>query len=63
MSDYKEIYIRGYKRKNGSWVNPHVRTVKIRGYGPRISIRSYSTIDPSQLCMDFSGKTTTNDNS
>ena len=33
MSTYKEIYINGYKRKDGTWVSPHTRTVKVSGYG------------------------------
>ena len=27
MSTYKEIYITGYRRKDGTWVTPHSRTV------------------------------------
>ena len=60
MSTYKEIYIKGYKRKDGTWVSPHTRTVKVRGYGPRGSLFSYRTTNPLQLSMDFSGKTNTN---
>ncbi len=60
MSIYKEIYIKGYRRKDGTWVSPHTRTIKVGGYGPRGSLFSYRTINPMQLCMDFSGKTNTN---
>jgi|TARA_R110000765_G_scaffold156565_1_gene259491 hypothetical protein len=60
MSTYKEIYITGYRRKDGTWVTPHSRTVKVSGYGTRVNLFSYRTINPLQLCMDFSGKTKTN---
>ena len=59
MSAYKEIYINGYRRKDGTWVTPHSRTIKIGGYGTRVNLFSYRTINPLQLCMDFSGKTQT----
>jgi|TARA_R110000796_G_scaffold78851_3_gene175692 hypothetical protein len=60
MSTYKEIYINGYKRKDGTWVSPHTRTVKVSGYGSQGSLFSYRTTNPLQLSMDFSGKTNTN---
>ena len=44
-------------------VRPHIRTIKISGYGNLGIIRSYKSINPLQLCMDFTGKTTTNENS
>ena len=63
MSDYKQIYVRGYRRKGGIWVSPHIRTIKISGYGNVRVVRSYKSINPLQLCMDFTGKTTTYENS
>lgn len=56
MTSYREIYIRGYRRKDGTWVSPHTRTIKI-GKGRGRTLSSYRSINPNQLCLDFSGVT------
>ena len=56
MTAYREIYIREYRRKDGTWVSPHTRIIKInKGKGGTLS--SYRGINPNQLCFDFSGVT------
>ena len=59
MTQFRQIYINGYRRKDGTWVSPHIRTIKIGGNGSKVGVFSYRSINPMQLCMDFSGKTNT----
>jgi len=55
---YKEVFIRGYYRKSGVFVSPHIRKIKIKGYrGNRRTVRSYNSADKNQLVFDFSGFT------
>jgi|TARA_R110002020_G_scaffold111841_1_gene257838 hypothetical protein len=56
MAAYREIYIKGYRRKDGTWVSPHTRIIKI-GKGIGTTLSSYRGVNPDQLCFDFSGVT------
>jgi hypothetical protein len=49
----KEVSVKGYYRKNGSWVNPHVRTLKLKpkNIDVRISKKVYD--NPEQLELPF----------
>ena len=55
---YREVFIRGHYRKNGVFVSPHLRKIKV---GVNIStitgLKSYHSADKDQLAMDFSGVT------
>ena len=56
---YREVFIKGYYRKNGIFVSPHIRKVmqgKVNTQATRL--HSYRTADKNQLAFDFSGKTT-----
>ena len=59
MTRFKEIYINGYRRKDGTWVCPHIRTIKISGFKRGGILTSYKGTNPNQLCFDFSGRTKT----
>ena len=55
---YKEVFVKGYYRKNGVFVSPHIRKIKIRGpKHMRGTIKSYNTTNPNQLAFNFSGIT------
>jgi hypothetical protein len=59
---YREVFIRGHYRKNGVFVSPHLRKVKV---GANISttttgLKSYHSADRDQLAIDFSGITNSN---
>ena len=55
---YKEVFIKGYYRKNGIFVSPHIRKIKIKGHKRNKGIlKSYRSVDKNQLCFDFSGFT------
>tara|TARA_R110002020_G_scaffold24429_1_gene80509 strand:+ start:240 stop:419 length:180 start_codon:yes stop_codon:yes gene_type:complete len=55
---YKEVFIKGYYRKSGIFVSPHIRKIKIKGYkGSKRILKSYMSVDKNQLCFDFSGFT------
>ena len=51
----KEVKVKGYYRKSGSWVTPHIRTIKVK---PK-NITSYTTFykkkynNPHQLEFNF----------
>ena len=55
---YKEVFIKGYYRKSGMFVGPHIRKIKIKGHrGSKRIVKSYMSVDKNQLCFDFSGVT------
>jgi hypothetical protein len=54
---YREVFIRGHYRKNGVFVSPHLRKIKV-GVNTNIKgLKSYHSADKDQLAIDFSGKT------
>ena len=56
---YREVFIKGYYRKNGIFVSPHIRKVMSGTLKTKVSrLYSYRTADKNQLAFDFSGKTT-----
>jgi|TARA_B100001564_G_C20304525_1_gene518463 hypothetical protein len=58
MSVYKEVFIKGYYRKNGQFVSPHIRNVRVSNkFSKTRVIKSYQTADKNQLTFNFSGKT------
>lgn len=58
MGIYKEVFIKGYYRKNGQFVSPHIRKIKISNRFSKTNIiKSYRTVDGNQLCFNFSGIT------
>jgi hypothetical protein len=57
MKMYKEIFVNGYYRKNGIFVSPHIRKIKIGKVTNLRILKSYSSVDQNQLAFDFSGKT------
>lgn len=55
---YREVFIKGYYRKSGVFVSPHIRKIKIKGYrGSKRIVKSYMSVDKNQLVFDFSGFT------
>jgi|TARA_R110002012_G_scaffold289579_1_gene482710 uncharacterized Zn ribbon protein len=55
----KEIKVKGYYRKNGTWVGPHVRKIQITPKDNK-SISTYyrkNYTNPDQLKFDFIEKT------
>ena len=57
---YQKIEVSGYFRKNGVWVSPHFRRVKLSN--KKIRFRSSKNKNKNQLSFDFpnivlSGKT------
>jgi len=58
VSIYKEVFVNGYYRKDGSFVRPHIRKIKIsNGWGKKAIIKSYNSTDTNQLTLNFSGLT------
>ena len=58
MSIYKEIFIKGYYRKNGQFISPHIRKIKISNkFSKTKVVKSYQSPDGNQLCLNFSGIT------
>ena len=57
MTQFREIYIKGYRRKDGTWVNPHTRTIKLTNFKHKYTLTSYVGVNTDQLCFDFSGIT------
>jgi len=57
MTQFKEIYVKGYRRKDGTWVSPHSRTIRIANFRHIKTLSSYRGVNPDQLCFDFSGVT------
>ena len=57
---YREVFVRGYYRKNGVFVGPHLRRIKVGVNSNITGLKSYHSADKNQLAIDFSGKT--NDN-
>ena len=57
---YREVFIKGHYRKNGVFVSPHLRRIKVGVNTNIIGLKSYHSADKDQLAIDFSGKT--NDN-
>lgn len=55
---YKEVFIKGHYRKNGVFVSPHIRKIKVSGpKHMKGTIKSYNTTNPNQLTFNFSGIT------
>jgi|TARA_R110002012_G_C11332474_1_gene577234 hypothetical protein len=58
VSVYKEVFVSGYYRKDGSFVRPHIRKIKVsKMFGRKAIIKSYNTADINQLALNFSGLT------
>ena len=57
---YREVFIRGHYRKNGVFVSPHLRKVKVGVNNTTTGLKSYHSADKDQLAIDFSGKTSEN---
>jgi len=59
MNTYIEVKIKEYRRKDGTFVKSHTRTIK-----KKLIINTYKrknkTNDPNQLLLIFSGQTKTN---
>jgi len=55
MSSYIQIFIKEYKRKDGTFVKSHMRTIK----QPKknILIRIGNSTNPNQLILNFTGNT------
>jgi len=54
---YREVFIRGHYRKNGIFVSPHLRKIKVGVNSTTTGLKSYHSADKNQLAIDFSGKT------
>jgi hypothetical protein len=60
-SMYREVFIRGHYRKNGVFVSPHLRKIKVgANVSATIGLKSYHSADKDQLAIDFSGITNSN---
>jgi len=60
-SMYREVFIRGHYRKNGVFVSPHLRKVKVGvNANTTTGLKSYHSADKDQLAIDFSGITNNN---
>jgi hypothetical protein len=49
----KEISVKGYYRKDGSWVCPHKRTLKLKPKDVKIKINKKVYDNPEQLELPF----------
>ena len=51
----KEIKVRGHRRKNGSWVTPHIRIIKVKPKNKNNYITLYKKKynNPDQLEFNF----------
>jgi len=59
MDVYIEVQIKEYRRKDGTFVKAHTRTIK-KGKEKIIYIRRNKTNDPNQLSLNLSGTTKIN---
>jgi hypothetical protein len=58
VSIYKEVFVKGYYRKNGVFISPHIRKIKVsRKFKGTKILKSYQSVDKNQLSLNFSGKT------
>ena len=51
----KEIKVKGYHRKNGVWVGPHIRTIKVKPQEINIKLSKIKYENPNQLEFPFEG--------
>ena len=49
----KEIKVKGYHRKNGVWVGPHIRTIKVKPQEINIKLSKIKYENPNQLELPF----------
>ena len=49
----KEVNVKGYYRKNGSWVSPHIRTLKIKPKLTKVTINKKVYKNENQLVLPF----------
>jgi len=49
----KEVKVKGYYRKNGSWVSPHIRTLKIKPKLTKVTINKKVYKNENQLVLPF----------
>jgi len=59
MGTYIKVHIQEYRRKDGTFVRAHTRTIKKRK-GLTSSIRKIKNHNPHQLTLGLSGFTKTN---
>tara|TARA_Y100000034_G_C6859443_1_gene390972 strand:+ start:782 stop:976 length:195 start_codon:yes stop_codon:yes gene_type:complete len=57
---YREVFVRGHYRKNGVFVSPHLRKIKVKANTNITGLKSYHSADKNQLAIDFSGLTNNN---
>tara|TARA_Y100001938_G_C8005916_1_gene387290 strand:- start:578 stop:772 length:195 start_codon:yes stop_codon:yes gene_type:complete len=57
---YREVFIRGHYRKNGVFVSPHLRKIKVNASTNVTGLKSYHSADKDQLAIDFSAMTNNN---
>ena len=51
----KEIKVKCYRRKNGVWVGPHIRTIKVKPKEFNIKLSKVRYENPDQLELPFDG--------
>lgn len=49
----KEVKVKGYYRKNGSWVNSHIRTLKVKPKIKKIRVSNKVYENEKQLTLPF----------
>jgi|TARA_B100000287_G_scaffold283704_1_gene267335 hypothetical protein len=49
----KEVKVKGYYRKNGVWVGPHIRTLKVKPKTTKIKLTKTIYNNPDQLELPF----------
>ena len=49
----KKIKIKGYRRKDGTWVSSHYRTIKFKFKIKPVKLDTTVYEDPNQLTFDF----------
>tara|TARA_R110002110_G_scaffold163444_1_gene363309 strand:- start:383 stop:562 length:180 start_codon:yes stop_codon:yes gene_type:complete len=49
----KEVSVKGYYRKGGTWVRPHIRILKVKPKNIKFKVEKYIYNNPDQLKFPF----------
>jgi len=50
---YKQVVVKGYFRKNGTWVGEHTRRIKASSKIVFVTLKDIKTENPNQLSINF----------
>ncbi len=62
MSEFREIFVKAYKRLNGTLVCSHLRTIKVSSKKTTTQNYTKKIVDPNQLAFDLHEPLNNNNN-